>query len=302
MKHLLLLIILFTTACFAQNVKVTAYRLVHDHEDGPCSVKTYVENPLMSYQTYVTAESDDSIFAENLLKLKKEARKWRKTDYFCSARVIGGSMIHNMFVISYNGVNDTILSTLYNDMIIFPGEEKAYSDKKEVLKKMLPRNITEFFKHDFRSQIRSLYFPEENDSITSDKILYQEKHAIKIFNKDFEKDTGKFKLVNRDSLYNDIEREYAFNNDTIFFHEDDIKITITNPDSGWNVGGLKVGDTEELLKSKYPESTKIQKYSLIRYEDIQRQYFYWVILKEKKGNITYFIKDHLIEKIKIYYR
>jgi hypothetical protein len=53
------------------------------------------------------------------------------------------------------------------------------------------------------------------------------------------------------------------------------------------------------LIAKYPASTKIQKYYNIRYEDIKRQYFYWVELSGDAGNITYLIKDHLIDTIKI---
>ena len=300
MKYFLFL--LFTTVCFAQNMKVMAFRLVNENDDGPCSVKTYVDNPLISYQTYVTAESNDPIFAQNLLKLKKEARKWKKSDYFCFPGAIGGSMIHNMFVVSYNGVNDTILSTLYNDMIIFPGEEKAYSDKKGTLKKILPENLTDFFKHDFKSQIRSLSFPEKNDSITIDKILYNGKPGNDRFNKDFGKNPGNFIKIHELPGDNYNMEIYTFKNDTIQQYGKEINVSLTNTDSGWNIDGIKVGDTEEKFRIKYPTSARIQKYYNIRYEDILHKYCYWVLIRDNKGSITYFIKDGVIEKIEIHYR
>jgi hypothetical protein len=298
MKHLLLL--LFTTACLAQNAKVTAYRLVATVDDGPCSIVSYVNSAEGGLLSYVTAESNDQQLINNLLIIKKQAKKWKKSDCGCNGRYgLQWGSIPNMYVIESKNGNDTLFTNHNNTQVIFPKYEAGHEDKEGILARTLTGNIKEFFEHDFRNQIRSLFFPEENDSITADKILYQEKNAVKIFNKNFEKDTGKFKLVSRDSLYNDIERKYAFNNDTIRFFGNNIDITITYPDSGWNVGGLKVGDAEEKLIAKYPLSTSIQKYYHIRYEDIVRNYFYWVLLADKKGSITYFIKDYVIDKIEV---
>lgn len=296
MKHLLLLF--FTVTCFAQNTKIIAFRLVNEDDDGPCSIISYVKWHNEGFQNYVTAESSDSTFAENLLSLKKISKKWKKRNHFCESRTIGGDMTHNMFTIEYKGKRDTILTTYNNEMIVFPGTGIAYVDENQVLKKMFTGNIKEFFEHDFNKQIRALFMPE-NDSITSDKILYKGEPAINFISKDFKSQLSQFKHISSDSVYNEIKRKYAYTNDTVQFYKNNIDITLTSPDSNWNIDWVKPGDSEELLFQKYPTSTKIPKYNLIKYEDIKRKYFYWVELIGNKGSITYHIKDHIIEKIEI---
>jgi len=162
---------------------------------------------------------------------------------------------------------------------------------------MFPEDIKEFFKHDFDRQIKSIFI-REDDSITSDKIRYKGELATDFFNEHFENAPGNFQQIKKDSLYGELGRIYAYNNDTIRYYKE-INITVTNRDSGWDIGEFKIGDTENALITKYPASTKIQKYFNIRYEDIKRNYFYWVALTEDKGNITYIIKDHIIDKIEI---
>lgn len=295
MKYLLLLF--FTVTCFAQNTKIITYRLVNEDVDGPCSISSYVKWHNEGFLNYVTAESSDSIFAKNLLSLKKTSKKWRKTNLFCKPRIIGGDMIHNMFIIEHKGKRDTILATYNNEMIVFNNETKAYIDKNRVLEKMLPQNIKEFFDHDFKKQIMALYI-RENDSIPLNKILYKE--SMRGFSiEDFKNLSDQFKLISSDSLYENIQRKYTDGNDTIQFYKNHIDITITSPDSNWNIDKVKPGDSEKLLFQKYPTSTKKPKFYLIRYEDIKRRYFYWVELIGNKGSITYFIKDRIIEKIEI---
>lgn len=295
MKYLLLLF--FTVTCFAQNTKITVYRLVNEDDDGPCSISSYVKYHNEGFLNYVTAESNDSIFAKNLLSLKKISKKWRKTNLFCKPRIIGGNMIHNMFIIDHKGKQDTILATYNNEMIVFNNETKAYIDKNRVLEKMLPQNIKEFFDHDFKKQIMALYI-RENDSVPFNKILYKE--SMRDFSiEDFKNQSDKFKFISSDSLYENIRLKYTDGNDTIQFYKNRIDISITSSNSNWNIDQVKPGDSEELLFQKYPISTKIPKFYLIRYKDIKRKYFYSVELIGNKGNITYLIKDRIIEKIEI---
>lgn len=295
MKYLLLLFL--TVTCFAQNTKITVYRLVNEDNDGPCSISSYVKYHNDGFLNYVTAESNDSIFAKNLLSLKKISKKWKKRNHFCEPRTIGGNMTHNMFTIEYKGKRDTILTTYNNEMIVFPGTGIAYVDEKQVLKKMFTGNIKEFFDHDFKKQIMALYI-RENDSIPFNKILYKE--SMRDFSiEDFKNQSGKFKFISSDSLYENIRLKYTDGNDTIQFYKNRIDISITSSNSNWNIDQVKPGDSEELLFQKYPISTKIPKFYLIRYEDIKRKYFYSVELIGNKGNITYLIKDRIIEKIEI---
>lgn len=296
----LLLFLLLTTFCFAQNAKVTAYRLVETVDDGPCSIVSYINWAEGGLLSYATAESYDQELIKNLITIKKQAKKWKKSDCGCNGRYgLQWGSIPNMYVIESKNGNDTLFTNRNNTQVIFPKYQAGHEDKEGVLAKALTGNIKEFFEHDFSSQIRSLFFPEENDSITADKVLYEGKPVHNFITKDFENNTGNFRLVSSESFYGSIERKYAFANDTIRFYQKDSNAIISDPDSRWNIDGIKVGDHEELLKQKYPKSTEIQKYYHIRYEDIKRKYFYWVLLTDKKGSITYFIKDHVIDKIEV---
>jgi len=124
-----LLFLLLPICCFAQNTKVTAYRLVNENDDGPCSVKSYIRWSEGGPLSYVTAESNDVAFARDLLTLKNLSKKWKKEKHFCTPLSLSSDMTHNMFVIEYNGKNDTILADKYNTMIVFPDKAKRYLDK-----------------------------------------------------------------------------------------------------------------------------------------------------------------------------
>lgn len=298
MKKILFLLLITSLAYSQDKAKVTAYRLIEGFDDGPCSIKSYVKYHNEFSESYVTAESNDSIFIQNLLKLKTTAKKWQKRQHGC-ARGWDMDMIPNMFVIESGFKKDTVFTYYGNDRIIFPEKNVAYLDKEEVLRKMLPKNIKDFFEHDFLSQLRSKSFLEKNDSVTADKILLNGKRATEIFDVDFDIHPGNFRKIREIPLDNYTEKTYTFNNDTVYQYDKQVKITITNSNSGWDVGGLKVGDSEKKLIALYPLSTSIQKYYHIRYEDNVRNYFYWVLLADKKGSITYFIKDHVIDKIEI---
>lgn len=299
MKHLLLL--LFTTTCFAQNVKVTAYRLVNEHDDGPCSIKSYIDDSKY-FLAYVTAESDDIEFAQNLLKLRKASKKWKKQNHYCRLGSLGGDMTHNMFVIAYNGKNDTILATYDNSKIVFPGKAKCYADEKGILKSIFPENIKLFFSYDFNNQIHS-WFTEKRDSISADKVYFRNENAYELTEQKF-KQQYEYELIVADTSFQTreeytIRKTYLSNRDTLSFHNSESldEIIIDDKNSDCTVHGLKVGDNESALISKYPNSVRAKIFYNIRFEDLQRTYYYVVDLKNKKGSISFYVRDKIIHKI-----
>lgn len=300
MKHLLF--VLFTTACFAQKAKVTAYRLVNENDDGPCSIMTYVKWPEKGLMNYVTAESTDASFAQNLLELKKTAKKWNKQHHVCKPGTLGGDMTHNMFVIEYQGKNDTILATYDNSKIVFPGVAKSYIDGKGVLKSMFPENIRAFFDYDFNKQIHS-WFTEKSDSISVDKVYFRNENVYGLTEQKF-KQRYENRLIVADTSFQTrkdftIRKTYLSETDTLSFDNSGRldEIIIDNIDSDCTVDGLKVGDNENTLILKYPNSAKAKVFYNIRFEDLLRIYYYSVDLQYNKGRISFYIKDKIIHKI-----
>lgn len=296
------LFLLFTTVCFAQNAKVTVYRLVNEDDDGPCSVKTYVKLTEKWFLNYVSAESNDINFAEKLLKLKKEAKSWKKQNHECKPGTLGGDMTHNMFIIEYQGKNDTILSTYDNSKIIFPNKSKSYTDEKGVLKSIFPENIRAFFDYDFNNQIH-YWFTTKIDSISADKIYFRNKNAYNLTEQKF-KQQYEHKLIVADTSFQTreeytIRKTYLSRTDTLSFENSGNldEIIIDDKNSECSVDGLKIGDSENTLILKYPNSARKKVFYNIRFEDLQRIYYHDVDLKDNKGRISFYVRDKIIDKI-----
>ncbi|RYJ43787.1 hypothetical protein [Flavobacterium beibuense] len=82
MRHLYLILLFSYTACFSQQAKITAYRLLIEDDDGPCCVKYYIEDGNTDYFfNYVTAQSTDTVMANRLLAINREAKKKRGLNF-----------------------------------------------------------------------------------------------------------------------------------------------------------------------------------------------------------------------------
>jgi hypothetical protein len=304
MKKILLLLFVTSLSYSQDNAKVTAYRLVNENDDGPCSVSSYVKWIEPGLINYVTAESYDVAFAQNLLKLKKLSKRWQQQNHFCRPGSLGGDMTHNMFVIEYNGRNDTILATYDNSKIIFPGKSKSYTDGKGVLKSMFPENIKKFFNYDFNKQINS-WFMEKRDSIPADRVYFRNENAYGLTEQKF-KQQHEYRLIVADTSFQTpeeytIRKTYLSNRDTLTFDNSERldEIIIDDIGSEYTVDSLRVGDNENALILKYPSSVKAKIFYNVRFEDLQRTYYYIIDLKDNKGMISFYIKDKIINKITI---
>ncbi|MFL9837650.1 hypothetical protein ABS768_09095 [Flavobacterium sp. ST-75] len=309
MRHLYLLLLFSYAACFSQKAKIIAYRLLVEDDDGPCSVKIYVEEyrklGFKGFSWYVMAESDDEKLAERLLSLKKEAKEWSGVPHGCGNNygVIGaGGMIHNMIVVEKEEFRDTLFTTADNNRIVFPEMTKAYIDEKGVFKESLTGIIKEFFEFDFTKDIegmRMIDFPSENPDI----VLFKSKN-LKGFTKDkFEKQFGKLTLVDKVNNYGRKEFVYSLNGD-IYTFEDDVRlisVEVNNPDSGWGIDGLSIGSKQELFLEKYPESMSFNVISSKKFEDYKKEQLHWLRFNESEGSIGYWIKDGVLNRFVIHY-
>jgi len=200
MKYLFLLLlccnIVLGQKKYPDRIKVTAYRLVDEYDDGPCSIISYFEEGTIGY--YIRGvESYDSKFAYRLIELKEEAqKKWKKKDLWCSDRCIGCETIPNMFIIEINAYRDTIYTTRDNASIFIPSKQKEYLDLKNKLSTAFPKEIAELFKEDFYDE---MYFPIL-DSIASDNVLLNNKLLYRMTRKSFETSVSKFDIIETDSM------------------------------------------------------------------------------------------------------
>ena len=301
MKYITLTLF-FCFACLGQEkAHLTAYRLVGEVTDGPCSVKEYVKyNAVEKYvwrDTFVTAESDDQQLIHNLLDIKKKAPRGKSRDFYCKERSMGGESIHNMFVFS-GSVTDTIFTDSSNKWIIFPDRQKAYLDKDLKFTKALTGIIKEFMEYDFKTPILAHFHTEGRDSIPTGSVLHRGRSGVAFLN-NIVKNAEGYSLFKTDTIYSRIKKIYVQGNDSIEFYEDKITVDISDTNTGWDIDGIKPGEPESKLFEKYPASTQLKMIYLMRFEDIKRKYFYTVLLSNGKGYISYFIKDKKIECITI---
>ncbi|MES2485579.1 MAG: hypothetical protein V4581_06470 [Bacteroidota bacterium] len=288
----------FCMTCFGQEkMHLTAYRLIDEVVDGPCSIKGYVKY-LPNFGSYVTAESDDQELINTLLDIKNKAKRGKSREFYCEERTLAGETIHQMFVIS-GGVTDTLYIDKGNKWIIFPDQRKAYLDKDKKVKKAFIGIMKEFIEYDFQAAIRAEYYVDERDSISTGALSYKGRSAISFLN-NFKANAENYLLVRTDSAYGDIKEIFVRGTDSITFCKRKIEITLSDPDTGWLIDIIKPGDSENKLVEKFPASTRVKMIYLMRFEDIKRMYYYKVTLKNNKGSIAYFIKDNKIDRIKVY--
>jgi len=300
MKYILPFLLL-SVICFGQklpdDVKVTAYRLYNEADDGPCSIREYVKYPDF-FGAYSTAESSDKVFIKKLLELNKKASKKVSLDYYCTERGYGGLSVPNMLVINGRNIVDTLFIDNTNQKIFFPDKQKAYVDKNKELINSFPENIREFYAFDFKSHVRAMVIGKL-DSIPANLIKHKSK-PLPDFIKNFKISPKSFKLISTDTLYSEVERIYASATDTITINKE-FMLQIKDSKSGWDISGLHLGDNEQILKNKFPLSTKVYNITEVRFEDIKRRYSYAIRIEDNSGFVEFNIVDAKVAAITIYY-
>lgn len=313
MKYILI-VSLFTSILFSQNktntyTKVIAYRLVDEYDDGPCNILSYFkEEKVIGY--YLQAiESKDENLAYNLIKLKKEAKKWKNKSRSCMKGQLGDEVIPNMIIIKTENCADTIYMTRDNKSVFIPSEQKEYFDKNNNLNKILPKHFIDFFKKDFSIEIHDYY--SNMDSISLDKVAINKTQIYGFDRKDFERNFNKFDIIITDSLfYSDeieIYKQYTLNSlklnftnnygkiDYIYdkYNDNDYKDTYK-----LSVDDIYVGDPEHKIISKY-YSAKLFRNWGAPLDNINGDHNYKIKLQNNAGYAIYYIKDNIVDSISV---
>lgn len=316
MRYLVLLLLL-SGVCWGRDefedyVKVTAYRLVQEYDDGPCSIIRYLEENGISNDYVRAIETNNVAFAKKLIALKKEAKKkWPRHNVWCHDRCIGCPTVDKMFIIEVNKYRDTIL-LMDNHYIFSPTDKKMLYDKTGIISKILPISFKDFFEHDFDPYEKY----QTIDSISRSNILYKGRELYNYRRKTFEKDFGNFHLITTtiDSLFSTPEPSQIFYYNNLKFEMDkhsritlvdlsfpDYKGDLHGDESEFSVMEMKAGDSEEKLLAKFQGSAKNRYYKTKRMtlSELEDDYYYQVKISGDAGWISFHIKNHYIKEIEV---
>jgi len=297
MKYFCFLLLCFSL-CQAQTYnKVTAYKIVSEPDDGPCSIATYVKHA-SEFGGVFSAQSTDQTMIQNLLMVKKNAKNHgKKRKFYCREGMIGGDMIYNMFVF-HGKKNDTLFTTYPENLIVLPHKYIAYTDDDMLVNKALTGDMKTFYERDFGKEL-GFISRRDLDSVNVEKILYHGKIAKNLYLEDIKSKANDFKLIDIDSISTRNSEKYSADNDTIKFDANRLVKSIAAYNTALTIDGVTVGDSEEVIISKYPLSAKVPYPNGITYDEIKHNYEYIVCLAGEKGRIFFKIENKIITKITI---
>lgn len=207
MKYFLILLFLVCSLCYSQEnypdrTHITYYRLIEEDADGPCNIKSYMEEGTVGGNVR-GIDSFDAILAAKLLAIMRESKKWKYEAFWCDNRCIGCETIPNMYIVEVNQKYDTIYTTADNTRIFDPKLQRVYIDKHKKLLSVLPQEFITFYKNSFYNE---LYRPVL-DSTAVEKLVFRNKSLYGYNGKDFEKEIRGFDLIAIDS-------KFVFDDDT----------------------------------------------------------------------------------------
>lgn len=276
---------------------------------GPCNIFDYAKRLKRTGHYIQAMESFNDTLAYSLLKLKQEAQTWKKDTCTCGKASVGKTLVPNMFIVEINSSKDTIFTTIDHKAIYSIAEKTQYTAPENYITSLFPKDVGGFFKRDFVSEIKAW----KVDSIPSKDITLQKKSFYGLNRKQFEKDIEFFHVVTTDTMYLDIgkplkiDKLYSIDNIQFSFDENSGKLskvttnTYSNDHSPMNVlniDGIKIGDSEEVLCSKYDNSTSL-KYWDAPLSAITNYYTYEVNLTNNEGLIRYVVRNAIIREIEI---
>lgn len=316
MKQLLLLALLFTGLCNAQEyrnaTRVTAYRLVNFDDAGPCSIQYYAKK-LRRTGYYIQAmESNNDTLAYSLLKLKAEAQNWNRETCNCGeARdTTGVPLVTNMFIVEVNTHKDTVFTTTGQKGIFLPKDQLHYIAPDNRIAAVFTKDVTTFFQRDFKREINDWKL----DTISTKDITLKKKSFYGLNRKEFEKTIAFFDVVSTDSIFLGpgklLQTKRTYYIDDAKFSFDDknkrvngVLIENTYTSNGLSrimtvtVDGVKIGDPEEALCNKYDNSTLLKNWDA-PLSAINNYYTYEVYIKDQ-GLVRYVIRNKIIQAIQI---
>lgn len=153
--------LLFTAVLFTpppRALKITAYRFIEQHCDGPYYIALCVNSEGYKEDIAKTACAD-VVMASKLIAFKAQVTKGVSTPFYCSEKWIGGDIV-DAFIVLSGRTNDTLFFSHKRSLLVVPSQNRAFSYKNQEFLKLLNPGMRSFFAHDFEGERRKLQNPE----------------------------------------------------------------------------------------------------------------------------------------------
>ena len=190
--------------------------------------------------------------------------------------------------------------------MFLPKEEAGYFDGHSSITASFTPEMAAFFDRDYKLEFAT----RKIDSIPYATVLINNKPLYKKNRKGFEKAIHKFQLIKTDSVFDpdNSHKTYWLNDMEIQFDgaEGEIsQLSATRTSYAFpekytlTINGILLGDEEEKLYEKFPESTKYRNWGA-SFNDLNDNYAYEVGLKNSfNGYVIFYIKNKRITTIEV---
>lgn len=299
-------------------------RIYEEPDDGPCNLF------LGDFHSQIASKkvkcSSDLI--QEFKKLKESSFKWKKSLESCRQGSVGMMRIENQLILKSNTYLDTIYFNLndYHKLLIdYNGY--SYIDSNGKIYKTLSKNkeLKDFFDAPIRKYYYEMMYPDSGYSVIDsinvnvfkidNQIIYN-KNVKKLDSivkfesltyteeeQRFSKKIEIFKNYKSFSVSNNSTNNFYFNQKGLI---DKIVIKgIADEDERlidrdfFYVLDIKIGDSEQKLKEKFPSSCAYINYSREYFRNAQGIYSIDVKFIDEKGYIAFYLKNGIITSIEI---
>ncbi|MDP2160012.1 MAG: hypothetical protein Q8K02_05990 [Flavobacterium sp.] len=298
MKYLIIIFLALNYISYSQNSIFTlkASRLIQEYDDGPCSIKSYLEDDTVFYVQSIDLNIDAHFIAQ-LKSIQKKSMKWKSVDFICFNKCIGCETVDNMLVYSDSKQNDTIYFVDNFTKIYNPKKQKIYIDENQSLRNLFSKKdaFIEFIDTNFNSIIEEVT-REKRDSITIQSIKINDKsinETIDIIenkiNKNQTDSLNQVEIIKEHNLIVDLNSKKRITTIQTSNLQSEYSITIN----------YQTVTTESQILELFPDSKKETNYRKKYFKDKDGIYTISIKITENLGWISFNMKDEIIQTIEI---
>nr|WP_322624963.1 hypothetical protein [uncultured Flavobacterium sp.] len=136
----------------AKPTKVTAYRFIEQHNDGPCYIGSCINSE--DYKGDIArATCNDATLARKLINFRDEITSNTSIPFHCGKHWIGGD-VTDAIIVLHGKTNDTLFFSEKRNLLIIPSQNKAYTYPREVFLNTLNSKMNTFFTDKFETERR----------------------------------------------------------------------------------------------------------------------------------------------------
>lgn len=292
-------------------------RLYEEPDDGACNL--FLDKYFFSSKKIKCSPS----IIDDFKKIKKRSSSWKKGREGCFEKCIGCLRIENQLILKSKNYLDTIYFNIneYERVII---DGNSYIDSKNEIYKIISKNkeLKDFFDAPIRGYYREIFdYPSDSLSVNEFKIgnqivynknlreldsiirfesiIYTETEDRRFHNDKIETDKNYECWQTNNNSYN----KYYFDKNGIIqkIKIDEIeKYNQLDKFGYFEIFALKIGDNEQKLIEKFPNSCKYISHLREYFRNINdNTYAVEVNFIDQKGFVVFYLKDGFITSIEV---